>query len=71
MEIVVLGSKPTMCICNLGFVYFDIKWFPSKNIFREVIFPENVFGKKYFMVFTARTENQKNYIYISLNHIKL
>jgi hypothetical protein len=22
---------------------FDVKWFLSKNIFREVIFPENVF----------------------------
>jgi hypothetical protein len=27
---------------QLGSVYFDVKWFLSENIFREVIFPENV-----------------------------
>jgi hypothetical protein len=70
MEIVVLGSRPTMYISNLGSVYFDIKWFLSKNIFREIIFPENVFCRKHFTLFTARKENKKIYIY-SLNHIKL
>jgi hypothetical protein len=53
--------KPT-----LGSVYFDVKWFPSENIFREVIFPENVFRRKHFTVFTARTENHFFFSYFNL-----
>jgi hypothetical protein len=38
--------------------YFDVKWFLLENIFREIIFPENVFYQKHFMVFTVRMKNQ-------------
>ena len=48
----------------LASVYFDVKWFSTENIFREIIFPENVFCRKHFTVFTACTKNHKIYIYI-------
>jgi hypothetical protein len=56
--------SPNSFVADLGSVYFDVKWFPLENIFREIIFPEIVLCRKQFTVFTMRTENHKIYIYI-------
>ena len=45
---------------------FDVKWFPLKNIFREVIFPENIFCRKHFTLFTT---HGKSFFFFEYFHL--